>query len=508
MLQLDQQGPLYAQLYRALRSQILEGSLPPGTRVSATRALATELGLSRNVVMLAYEQLLAEGYLVARIGAGTFVAADLPQQFTTPSNTTGVTRAVRQMPVQLSVYVRRIEHDATASEFTWAPRQTPLPYDFRYGRPSVVDFPHETWCRVLARRARRASIRDLDYGPPEGLPSLRETIADYLARARAVRCTPEQVVILNGSQQAFDLTARVLIDPGNPVVLEEPQYRAARVVMQAAGATIRTIPVDEQGLCTGQLTAKGKGSKLIIVTPSHQFPTGAVMPLARRLELLAWSERESVFIIEDDYDSEYRYTGRPIEALQALDSHGSVLYAGTFSKVMFPALRLGYLVVPEPLVQPVRTVKALLDTGSPSLPQLALVDFIQAGLFERHLHRLRMRNAARRAALLEAIDRYLGRQAEVSGVDAGLHVLLWLPQVLQRNVVNLRKRAEQLGVGVYSVTPFYSTPPPQAGLLLGYASLSEKDIIEGVRRLATVLTTNRSLKTTAGTTEGAHAGGR
>jgi GntR family transcriptional regulator / MocR family aminotransferase len=282
------------------------------------------------------------------------------------------------------------------------------------------------------------------------------------------------------------------------VVLEEPQYRAARVVMQAAGATIRTIPVDEQGLCTGQLTAKGKGSKLIIVTPSHQFPTGAVMPLARRLELLAWSERESVFILEDDYDSEYRYTGRPIEALQALDSHGSVLYAGTFSKVMFPALRLGYLVVPQPLVQPVRTVKALLDTGSPSLPQLALVDFIRAGLFERHLHRLRMRNAARRAALLEAVDRYLGSQAEVSGVDAGLHVLLWLPQVPQRNVANLRKGAEQLGVGVYSVVPFYSTPPPHAGLLLGYASLTEEAIAEGIRRLATVLKTNRGLERSSG----------
>jgi GntR family transcriptional regulator / MocR family aminotransferase len=496
MLHLDKQGPLYAQLYRALRSEILQGRMPPGARVPATRALATELGLSRNVVMLAYEQLLAEGYLVARTGAGTFVAADLPQQFTTPGHTAGRTRAVKPMAARLSSYLRRIEQDATASEFTWAPRHTPLPYDFRYGRPSVVDFPHDTWCRVLARRARRASVRDLDYGPPEGVPTLRETIADYLARARAVRCTPEQVIILNGSQQAFDLTARVLIDPGERVVLEEPQYRAARVVMQAAGATVRTIPVDAQGLCTGQLTTKGKGSKLIIVTPSHQFPTGAVMPLARRLELLAWSERESAFIFEDDYDSEYRYSGRPIEALQALDSHGSVLYAGTFTKVIFPGLRLGYLVVPEHLLKPVRTVKALLDTGSPSLPQLAVVDFIRAGFFERHLHRVRMRNAARRAALLEAIERYMGGQAEVSGVDAGLHVLLWLPQVPQGNVADLRKRAEDLGVGVYSVAPFYSTPPPHAGLLLGYSSLSEKDITEGIRRLATVLKGPASIRPT------------
>ncbi len=487
MLQLDNQGSLYTQLYRALRSQILAGQLSPGARVAATRVLAAELGLSRNVVMLAYEQLRAEGYLVARTGAGTFVAADLPQQFTTPRNTSGRTQVVRQMPVRLSAYLRRIEPDATVGEFTWAPRQAPLPYDFRYGRPSMVDFPHETWCRILARRARRASLRDLDYGPPEGVAALRQTVADYLARARAVRCTPEQVIILNGSQQAFDLTARVLIDPGDQVVLEEPQYRAARVVLQAAGATIHTIPVDDQGLCTAQLAVEGRGSKLVIVTPSHQFPTGAVMPLARRLELLAWSERESAFIFEDDYDSEYRYSGRPLEALQALDNHGSVLYAGTFSKVMFPGLRLGYLVVPERLVKPVRTLKALLDTGSPSVPQLAVVDFIQAGFFERHLHRLRLRNAARRAALLEAIDRYIGRQAAVSGVEAGLHVLLWLPEVPQRHVMALRQCSEQLGVGVYSVTPFYSTPPPHAGLLLGYSSLSEKDITEGIRRLATAL---------------------
>jgi GntR family transcriptional regulator / MocR family aminotransferase len=487
MLHLDNQGSLYTQLYRALRSQILAGQLPPGARVPATRVLAAEFGLSRNVVMLAYEQLGAEGYLVARTGAGTFVAADLPQQFTTPQNTTGRTRVVKQMPVRLSAFLRRMEPDATASEFTWVPRQAPLPYDFRYGRPSMVDFRHETWCRILARRARRASLRDLDYGPPEGVAALRQTVADYLARARAVRCTPEQVIILNGSQQAFDLTARVLIDVGDPVVLEEPQYRAARMVMQAAGATIHTIPVDDQGLCTAQLAAKGRGSKLIIVTPSHQFPTGAVMPLARRLELLAWSERESAFIFEDDYDSEYRYSGRPLEALQALDNHGSVLYAGTFSKVMFPGLRLGYLVVPERLVKPVRTLKALLDTGSPSVPQLAVVDFIQAGFFERHLHRLRLRNAARRAALLEAIDRYIGGQAAVSGVDAGLHVLLWLSEVRQHRVTALRQCAEQLGVGVYSVTPFYSTPPSHAGLLLGYSSLSEKDITEGIRRLATAL---------------------
>lgn len=213
------------------------------------------------------------------------------------------------------------------------------------------------------------------------------------------------------------------------------------------------------------------------------------MPLARRLELLAWSKREGAVIFEDDYDSEYRYSGRPIEALQALDEHGTVLYAGTLSKVMFPALRLGYLVVPEHLVKPFRAVKGLADTGSPILLQLALADFIRAGFFERHLHRLRMRNAARRAALIEAVACHLGDKAEVSGVDAGLHILLWLREIPQGNVAVIRKNAEKLGVRVYSIAPFYSTRPFRVGLLLGYGTLSEKEITEGVRRLASVLTT-------------------
>jgi GntR family transcriptional regulator/MocR family aminotransferase len=489
MLKLDRQGPLYSQLYRALRGKILDGTIRPGERVPSTRTLAKELVLSRNVVMIAYEQLLAEGYLVAWAGAGTFVAPELPQLFTSAGSDSGNTQPTTRIPVKFSAYVRRIAQDTMGGQFTWAPRHRALPYDFRYGGPSLLDFPYETWCRVLAKRARLASIRDLDYGPPEGVPSLRETIADYLARTRAVRCVPEQVVITNGSQQALDLAARVLIDPGDLVLLEEPHYRAARIVMKAAGATIHTVSVDEHGLCTSQLAGLRSGGRLVVVTPSHQFPTGAVMPLARRLELLAWSNREGAVIFEDDYDSEYRYSGRPIEALQALDDHGAVLYAGTFSKVMFPALRLGYLVVPEHHVKPFRTMKGLADTGSPSLPQLALVDFIRAGFFERHLHRLRIRNAARRAALIEAVDYYLGDQAKVSGVDAGLHALLWLREVPQGNVAVLRKSAEKLGVGVYSVAPFYSTRPPQAGLILGYGTLSEKEITEGVRRLASALRT-------------------
>lgn len=425
-----------------------------------------------------------EGYLVARTGVGTFVAPELPQNFTTTKPTSDQEQSTEQISVRLSAYVHRLPLDTADSTFNWAPLRRSLPYNFRYGCPSMVDFPHDTWCRLLAKRARRASIHDLDYGPPEGVPPLREAIADYLSRARSVRCRPGQVIITNGSQQALDIAARILIDVGGRVLLEEPHYMAVMTVMKAAGAEIKTIPVDEQGLCTQHLATKGIGCRLIVVTPSHQFPTGAVMPLARRLELLALSKRESAFIFEDDYDSEYRYSGRPIEAIQALDSHEAVLYAGTFSKVMFPSLRLGYIVVPEHLVNIFRMVKVLMDTGCPSIPQLALVDFIRGGFFERHLHRQRIRNAARRAVVLEAINRFLGSQVKVSGIDAGLHVLLWLPDIHHSDLKDLRQRARQLGVGVYPVAPFYTTPPPQAGLLLGYASLSEKEIAEGVRRLA------------------------
>lgn len=493
LLKFDKEGPLYGQLYRALRAEILAGKIAAGVRVPATRRLAEELGLSRNVVMLAYEQLLAEGYLVARTGTGTFVASELPEMFTSASRSAAVVRRNQEpRPVRLSAYGRRIEEESAVGEFTWEPRLSPVPYDFRYGRPSFSDFPHETWCRIIARRVRRTSIRDLDYGPAEGLPALRETITEYLSRARAVRCTPEQVIILNGSQQALDLAARILIEPGDCVVLEEPHYRAARAVMKAAGGKIATIPVDEHGLCTSELARRRTDCRLIIVTPSHQFPTGAILPIARRLELLAWANRAHAFIFEDDYDSEFRYSGRPIEALQALDQRGSVLYAGTFSKLMFPALRLGYLVLPEDLVKPFRNVKALLDTGSPTLPQLALVDFIRDGHFERHLHRVRTRNAVRRAALLDAIDRHIGKRGQVSGVNAGLHILLWFPEIPFRGIGDFRTRAERAGVGVYSVAPFYLTPPRHAGLLLGYASLTEKDIAEGIRRLASVLNSNRS----------------
>jgi GntR family transcriptional regulator/MocR family aminotransferase len=436
---------------------------------------------------MAYRQLLDEGYLTSRMGAGTFVARELPRHLTTAA---AVRRPAAPPPpaaVHLSAYARRVREASGGVQFTWEPRRDVLPYDFRYGRPSFTDFPHETWCRLIARRARRVTIRDLDYGPPEGMPALREAIADYAGRARAIGCTPEQIIVVNGSQQALDLAARVLVDPGDVVLMEEPHYRGARNVMRAAGAKIETIAVDEHGLRTEALEARRARIRLAIVTPSHQFPTGAVMPLARRLTLLSWATRSGACVFEDDYDSEYRYSGRPIEALAALDDSGRVLYAATFSKVMFPSIRLGYIIAPERLLEPLRSAKALMDTGGSSLAQAALVDFIHEGHFERHLHRMRTRNASRRAAMLEAIERNLGDRVQVSGVNAGLHLMLWLREMPASKTPELEMRAARAGVGVYSVAPFYLNPPNRAGLLLGYASMREKEIAEGIRRLAIVV---------------------
>lgn len=486
LLRLDGEGPLYVRIGRALRTEILGGRLAQGARLPSTRALATDLGVSRNIVLLAYERLLAEGYATARRGSGTHVAFDFAggqAQTARPAE-----RSSSRTPrIHLSGYARRVAAKPDRSGISWAPMDPRLPYDFRYGRPSFGDFPFTTWCRLLARRARRATIRELDYGRPEGLRILRERVADYLRRARGVNCVPEQVLIVDGTQQALDLAARVLVDPGDRVLLEEPHYRPARVVFAAAGARTDVIEVDAQGMRTDRLPVRQGRHRVVFVTPSHQFPTGAVMPLSRRIALLAWAQRAGAWILEDDYDSEYRYGGAPLPALQGLDRAERVIYTGTFSKVMFPALRLGYMVLPGALWGAFLSAKAFADTGSPTLYQHALADFMGEGHFEGHLRRSRARNAARRAALLGAIERHLGDRVEVSGENAGLHVLLWLRGIPAGRVDAIRRKAAVLGVGVYPVAPFYLRPPGRAGLILGYAPLTEEEIGAGVERLARAL---------------------
>jgi GntR family transcriptional regulator/MocR family aminotransferase len=326
----------------------------------------------------------------------------------------------------------------------------------------------------------------LRYGRTLGYGPLRKAIASYAARSRGVAATAEQVVVVNGTQQALDLIAQLLVEPGDQVLVEEPCYLAARQVFAAAGACLLPTAVDERGLDTSRLP-RDADVRLAYVTPSHQFPLGGILPLERRLELLRWAQRSGAYIVEDDYDSEFRYDGRPVESVQGLDRDGRVLYVGTFSKVLFPSLRIGYLIVPKSLTPAIASLRFLSDCHSPTFEQTVLADFISEGHFERHLRRSRERNKARRAALLAALQRHLGSSVAIAGASAGVHLVLWLREVAPAELDALLSQAAVRGLGAYSVAPYYSRPPQRAGLLLGYANLSERDIHQGVALLARIL---------------------
>jgi GntR family transcriptional regulator/MocR family aminotransferase len=472
-------GPLHRRIYDALKSAIRAGRLGPGARLPSTRKLAADLNVSRNTASLAYEQLAAEGYIVARDRSAMLVSTGAPLH----AASVPARPAPRSKPA-LSAYARRLGGDMPPAS-SYAKRG--LRYDFRYGRPAFDEFPHEVWRQLVSARMRRSSPDTFGYGPPAGHTPLREALADYLSRARGMTCDAEQIVIVNGSQQAFDLITRVLIDPGDGVVIEEPHYHGSRLVFHAAGAKLVTVPVDGEGLDTAQLPPAAAGVRMACVTPCHQFPTGVIMPLSRRVALLEWAIRTGAWIIEDDYVSEFRYEGRPIEALHALDRTERVIYVGTFAKILYPALRLAYLVLPPALVPAVLAAKWVADRYSTMLGQEALADFITSGRFERYLRRACSRNAARRRTLIDALGKNLGGRVEIAGDNAGVHLLVWLNDVKPAEVDGIIAKAARAGVGVYPINLYYTRPPRRAGLLFGYAALSETDIRAGIRRFAEIL---------------------
>ena len=470
-------GPLYRRVYHALKAMIRDGRLGPAARLPSTRELAADLRVSRNTVMLAYEQLLAEGYVVSRDRATTSVANTLPASARPAS-----ARPKLEPSPPLSGYARRLVSLLGAPPA----RSTGLRYDFRYGEPSLDEFPREIWRRLLAARARRTVREALGYTDPAGYAPLRAALAEYLKRARGVVCEPDQIVITNGSQQGFDLAARVLLDPGDVVAVEEPHYTGITIPFEAAGARLAYTPVDSGGLQTHRLPPC---ARLAYVTPCHQFPTGVIMPLERRLALLAWAARADSWVIEDDYVSEFRYEGHPLEALQSLDRDGRVIYVGTFSKTLFPALRLAYLVLPRSLVPSFVAAKWATDRFSATLAQEALTDFITSGQFERYLRRAGKRNAARRRTLIGALQQHFGDRVEIAGENTGVHLVVWLNDVRARDLADVIARARDAGVGLYSVAPFHTKPPARAGLLFGYASLTEADIRAAIRRVADIIET-------------------
>lgn len=470
-----------------LRSQIADGTLAPGTPLPSTRGLAADLGVSRTTVTAAYEQLAAEGYLETSPGRAARVAHSLLAPGGGRSAGPAPVRdAASALPPRLSATGQRIA--ALALPPARAPDAAVI--DFLYGSVAAADFPRQAW-RQASQRVLRRQPAALAYGPPAGEAALRQALAGYLARARGLRCRPEQIVVVHGSQQAIALCAQLLLDPGDLAVVEDPGYGMARLCMQAAGATCLPVPVDAQGLRTEALP-QGRPVRLAHVTPSHQFPLGGVLPVGRRRALLQWARQHGSWILEDDYDGEFRYGLRPVDALQALDADAPVLYIGTFSKALSPQLRLGYLVLPPPLVEVFGRAKRLADRSAPVLDQQVLAALIDDGSYERHVRRLRRAHERRRAALLAAIERHLPAGAQVAGAAAGLHVVLWLPGVPAADEAALVGAARQAGVGVSGVTPLYLQPglraaEPAAGLILGHASLDIAQIDDGLRRLGRLL---------------------
>ncbi|WP_186417388.1 PLP-dependent aminotransferase family protein [Bosea sp. CS1GBMeth4] len=454
----------------AIRGEIATGLHAPGSLLPSTRALAAEWGLSRSTVTAAFEQLAAEGYIETRPGARARVAGGLARPEPTPDNMPS------PQPAGLSAYGRRL---AAASPVPWAPQ--PCTLDFRYGELAGGDFPTLAWRRALTHAATRRPAR-LRYGDPRGLPALRTALQGYLWRARGLRCEAEDILVVNGSQQGFDLCTRLLIDPGDRVVIEDPGYVLARQAFLTAGAELAPQPVDREGMRTSALPP----ARLAFVTPSHQLPLGSILSAPRRLELLAWAARHGAFVIEDDYDAEYRHGVGPVPPLRSLDQAGSVIYLGTVSKTLSPTLRLGYLVLPPALREVFARAKRMIDRHTPELEQAALAELIESGTYERHVRRARRRNGERRAALLKALRERLGERLTIAGTDAGLHVLAWINGLPQSREAELTERAAAVSLGLYGVSGLYDRPDDserRAGLVLGYAALDEAEIEAGIARL-------------------------
>ena len=465
-------------IYDLLRTQITDGTLPPGAKAPSTRGMAAEMGVSRTTVTAAYEQLAAEGYLLTSTGRAAIVANPITRP-AAPRRPQG--RHAISAP-RLSDFAHRMLQNGLPA----LAHITAAKFDFLYGAVASRDFPTLAWRRAYQAELLQQQQR-LYYAPPEGDASLRKEVQGYLRRARGLSCDAEQILVVHGSQQGIDLCARLLLNAGDAFVFEDPGYLMARRCFEATGAQCLPIPVDAHGMDTS-LLPKVSNVRLAYVTPSHQFPLGGVLPITRRQELLHWAQNQDAWIVEDDYDGEFRYGQRPIDALQSIDNEGRVIYVGTFSKTLSPQLRIGYLVLPTELVASFRQAKRMTDRHAPVLEQRALASLIQSGAYERHVRRTRRENERRRLALLEAVANHLPKDIQVGGSAAGLHVVLWLPFLRPEEEPALVMAARQVGVGIYPVSSLFasdysSAPPRPAGFILGYASLTVSQIQQGIQVL-------------------------
>lgn len=475
--------PLYQQIYEAIRQAILAGEFSSGRRLPASRSLAAQLGVSRITVVNAYDLLFAEGYLTGKIGAGTFVACELPDDSLRTSRKQPAARKslVPQTALRLSAYGQRL----AAKEITACGTSTSSAIrPFENGLTAVDEFPFAVWARI-AGRIHRHPPRDIwGHGNAQGYLPLREAIAAHLQSARGVHCEAQQVIITGGAQQALDLTTRLFLSENDVALVEDPCYQEVRALFTAAGAQVIALPVDAEGIDLSLLPRRSAQPKLVYVTPSHQYPLGVTMSLARRLALLEWAKSANAWIIEDDYNSEFRYAGRPLTSLQGLDRHGRVIYIGTFSKTIFPTLRIGCLVVPPELVDIFVTARSLNDVGSGLLDQAILTEFMNEGHFARHIRRMRTLYAYRQSILVRECKKQLGECLEVNAASAGMHLVGWLSPGVSDKLVSAR--ANSLGLKLNPLSNYCLTQAQRGGLILGYTAFDEKQIIQGVKKLRTV----------------------
>ena len=469
--------PRYRQLCEWFRKAIANGSLRSGQRLPSTRSLAADLKISRIPVANAYDQLLAEGYLETFPGSGTCVARSIPAESLklTPA------QVAKKQRVVVNAEKRRVSHRGRALAQLPAQSWLNIVGPFRVSLPALDHFPTGVWSKLVARHSRTPSKEIMGYGDAMGYLPFREAVAEYLGAVRGVRCEPSQIMVTTGSQQGLHLCAQALVDPKDLVWLEEPGYPSARQAFIAAGARLVPVPVDNEGMNGETIGSNLRDARAVYITPSHQYPLGVTMSAARRMLLLNWAARNGTWIIEDDYDSEFRFESRPIASLQGLDTEGRVIYIGTFSKVMFPALRLGYVVIPRDLLPAFYAARDAVDVFSATLYQAVMTDFIREGHFARHIRRMRMLYMDRRRALTDAIATVMGDIAEVVGTDAGMHLVALL--AIGTDDVAVSLRAAKMGVSATPLSTCYLSQPPRSGLILGYGGVNAREIQDAVLKL-------------------------
>lgn len=479
-------APLFRQVYAELRQAILSGRLRPGDRLPASRALADELGISRNTALTAFEQLASEGYLVTRNGSGTFVADNLPD-LGWPTRRGSARQAPRPSPVPdipkrgaALLGAGMVRPGITSGK--WWPCFAP-------GYSDHSDFPFALWARLLARAWRHPKPEVVVGGDPGGYLPLRQAIADYLLQARGIECVAQDVLIVSGIRQAVDLTCRLLLAAGDPVWIERPGFPGLGAAISAGGGQLVHVSVDDEGLDLADGLRQAPGARLACVAPSHQYPLGVVMSLQRRLALLAWAREAKAWILEDDYDSEFRYAGRPLAALRSLDSDGRVIYVGTLSKLLFPSLRVGYLVAPRGLADAFRRARAVVDDQPAMAVQPALARFFEEGHLAAHVRRMRKRYAHRQNLLLEAAERHLGGRIALKRDVAGLHLVGHYSTGFFkcRSDAAISAQLAEVGLTVSPLSAYDVGPAKRQGLMFGYAAVPDAKIAAGMQAIAETL---------------------